>query len=244
MSIATTAHRSLYCLSELPAAAESILVCVSRPRPQCFFCSHHAKWRPYSFCLKRQDHEDVGGCHWVRQEVERAFIFICEAAAGADSVLFPGTVWRHSQATGSGWEWCVPTRTARWSPAAPTTRQCVSGWWPPRSAKLSCGSTNMWWSASPGPLRMLTPPSWKPQARRCLEVIGWCFCFYAASRCFLHFSPPLLQSKKSGKPGPFLLSGSRDKTIKLWDVSIGICLMTLVRKELNNCQSSCEGADQ
>lgn len=37
------------------------------------------------------------------------------------------------------------------------------------------------------------------------------------------------QSKKSGKPGPFLLSGSRDKTIKMWDVSTGMCLMTLVR---------------
>ncbi|KAG7224621.1 hypothetical protein INR49_011374 [Caranx melampygus] len=36
------------------------------------------------------------------------------------------------------------------------------------------------------------------------------------------------ESKKSGKPGPFLLSGSRDKTIKMWDVSTGICLMTLV----------------
>ncbi|CAB1348926.1 unnamed protein product, partial [Coregonus sp. 'balchen'] len=35
------------------------------------------------------------------------------------------------------------------------------------------------------------------------------------------------ESKKSGKPGPFLLSGSRDKTIKMWDVSIGMCLMTL-----------------
>ncbi|KAL4647617.1 lissencephaly-1 B-like [Arapaima gigas] len=35
-------------------------------------------------------------------------------------------------------------------------------------------------------------------------------------------------TKKSGKPGPFLLSGSRDKTIKMWDVSTGMCLMTLV----------------
>lgn len=102
----------------------------------------------------------------------------------------------------------------------------------------------MWWSASPGPLRMLTPPSWKPQAQRCLELTDWRSGFYTASRCFLHFSPPLLQSKKSGKPGPFLLSGSRDKTIKLWDVSIGICLMTLVRKEFNYSQSSDEGADQ
>lgn len=40
------------------------------------------------------------------------------------------------------------------------------------------------------------------------------------------------QTKKSGKPGPFLLSGSRDKTIKMWDVSIGMCLMTLVRTSL------------
>ncbi|KAK1788065.1 hypothetical protein P4O66_016542, partial [Electrophorus voltai] len=36
------------------------------------------------------------------------------------------------------------------------------------------------------------------------------------------------ENKKSGKPGPFLLSGSRDKTIKMWDVSTGMCLMTLV----------------
>ncbi|KAL4694366.1 hypothetical protein H8959_013631, partial [Pygathrix nigripes] len=34
--------------------------------------------------------------------------------------------------------------------------------------------------------------------------------------------------RKSAKPGPFLLSGSRDKTMKIWDVSTGICLMTLV----------------
>lgn len=41
------------------------------------------------------------------------------------------------------------------------------------------------------------------------------------------------QNKKSGKPGPFLLSGSRDKTIKMWDVSTGMCLMTLVRTFLS-----------
>uniref|UniRef100_A0A2K5YVA5 PAC1-like LisH-like dimerisation domain-containing protein n=1 Tax=Mandrillus leucophaeus TaxID=9568 RepID=A0A2K5YVA5_MANLE len=34
--------------------------------------------------------------------------------------------------------------------------------------------------------------------------------------------------RKSGKPGPFLLSGSRDKTMNIWDVSTGMCLMTLV----------------
>ena len=27
--------------------------------------------------------------------------------------------------------------------------------------------------------------------------------------------------------GPFLASGSRDKTIKIWDVSTGVCLVTL-----------------
>ncbi|ESO91742.1 hypothetical protein LOTGIDRAFT_217241 [Lottia gigantea] len=33
-------------------------------------------------------------------------------------------------------------------------------------------------------------------------------------------------SKKS--PGPFIVSGSRDKTMKMWDVGSGICLFTLV----------------
>lgn len=49
-----------------------------------------------------------------------------------------------------------------------------------------------------------------------------------------------LQSKKSGKPGPFLLSGSRDKTIKMWDVSTGMCLMTLVSC-LSDCKCDCLG---
>lgn len=30
-----------------------------------------------------------------------------------------------------------------------------------------------------------------------------------------------------GKKGPFLASGSRDKTIKVWDVGVGVCLFTL-----------------
>ncbi|XP_033119059.1 lissencephaly-1 homolog [Anneissia japonica] len=34
--------------------------------------------------------------------------------------------------------------------------------------------------------------------------------------------------KKGGRSGPYLISGSRDKTIKMWDVSAGICIMTLV----------------
>ena len=33
---------------------------------------------------------------------------------------------------------------------------------------------------------------------------------------------------KDSSPGPFLISGSRDKVIKMWDVSTGVCLMTLV----------------
>uniref|UniRef100_T1I273 WD_REPEATS_REGION domain-containing protein n=1 Tax=Rhodnius prolixus TaxID=13249 RepID=T1I273_RHOPR len=34
-------------------------------------------------------------------------------------------------------------------------------------------------------------------------------------------------NKKGAYEGPFLASGSRDKTIKVWDVSRGICLFTL-----------------
>lgn len=34
--------------------------------------------------------------------------------------------------------------------------------------------------------------------------------------------------KKGNRSGPFLLSGSRDKTIKMWDVGTGLCLFTLV----------------
>ncbi|XP_074640848.1 lissencephaly-1 homolog A-like [Tubulanus polymorphus] len=34
--------------------------------------------------------------------------------------------------------------------------------------------------------------------------------------------------KKKDQAGPFLISGSRDKTIKVWDVSVSVCLFTLV----------------
>ena len=39
-----------------------------------------------------------------------------------------------------------------------------------------------------------------------------------------------MQYKKKGgpAPGPVLISGSRDKTIKVWDALTGACLMTLV----------------
>ncbi|XP_013773075.1 lissencephaly-1 homolog [Limulus polyphemus] len=35
-------------------------------------------------------------------------------------------------------------------------------------------------------------------------------------------------NKRGAKTGPFLLSGSRDKTLKMWDISTGLCLFTLV----------------
>lgn len=36
-----------------------------------------------------------------------------------------------------------------------------------------------------------------------------------------------VDNKKEKRSGPFLISGSRDKTIKMWDVSVGLCLFTL-----------------
>ena len=34
--------------------------------------------------------------------------------------------------------------------------------------------------------------------------------------------------KKGQRSGPFLISGSRDKSIKVWDVSTSMCLFSLV----------------
>lgn len=36
------------------------------------------------------------------------------------------------------------------------------------------------------------------------------------------------KGKGNTRSGPFLISGSRDKTIKMWDISVGLCLFTLV----------------
>ena len=36
------------------------------------------------------------------------------------------------------------------------------------------------------------------------------------------------KGKGSTRNGPFLISGSRDKTIKMWDISVGLCLFTLI----------------
>lgn len=40
-------------------------------------------------------------------------------------------------------------------------------------------------------------------------------------------SAPTENHKKSNLTGPFLASGSRDKSIKIWDVSTGLCVLTL-----------------
>lgn len=37
-----------------------------------------------------------------------------------------------------------------------------------------------------------------------------------------------ISGSTSNRTGPFLVSGSRDRTIKIWDVSIGVCLFTLI----------------
>ena len=53
----------------------------------------------------------------------------------------------------------------------------------------------------------------------------------AKSNCCCYFGcyyTVVLFQKKNLLPGPFLASGSRDKTIKMWDVTSGVCLFTLV----------------
>ncbi|CAH1230770.1 PAFAH1B1 [Branchiostoma lanceolatum] len=55
-----------------------------------------------------------------------------------------------------------------------------------------------------------------------VECIAW-----APESCNGHVNEAMGAEKK-GRSGPFLLSGSRDKTIKMWDISTGVCIMTLV----------------
>ena len=52
------------------------------------------------------------------------------------------------------------------------------------------------------------------------------FAFYSIKICIICYI--YIQAKKGGRSGPFLISGSRDKTIKMWDVSTSLCLFTLV----------------
>lgn len=86
---------------------------------------------------------------------------------------------------------------------------------------------------SPPPSPFVPPPMCVSATQRSPIILTyWLTCFLLMSLKFF-FSYVSFQSKKSGKPGPFLLSGSRDKTIKMWDVSTGMCLMTLVRRPLN-----------
>ena len=54
-----------YILTMLRVADVSPASC--RSRPQCVVCSHHAQRGPHSLRLPRQDHQDVGGGHWVSE---------------------------------------------------------------------------------------------------------------------------------------------------------------------------------
>jgi len=52
---------------------------------------------------------------------------------------------------------------------------------------------------------------------------------YVACWCDRVVMCALCQVKKVQLPGPYVITGSRDKSIKLWDVSTAQCLFTLVR---------------
>lgn len=51
---------------------------------------------------------------------------------------------------------------------------------------------------------------------------------YAAIRELAGLAPPAARDERSRLPGCFVATGSRDKTIKLWDAQSGQCLKTLV----------------
>ena len=49
-----------------------------------------------------------------------------------------------------------------------------------------------------------------------------------------------MQGKKDAKSiGPFLVSGSRDRVINIWDVTAGVCLIKLVSPRVSVCVTVC-----
>jgi len=56
-----------------------------------------------------------------------------------------------------------------------------------------------------------------------VETIAW-----SSEKCNQHINEATGNDKKNYLPGPFLASGSRDKSIKVWDVNSGVCMFTLV----------------
>lgn len=59
-----------------------------------------------------------------------------------------------------------------------------------------------------------------------VECIAWAP--ENASNNILEATSPNQKSDQRNVLGPFLMSGSRDKTIKVWDVNVGTCLFTLI----------------
>lgn len=56
-----------------------------------------------------------------------------------------------------------------------------------------------------------------------VETVAW-----ANDKCIQSINDATGNDKKNTLPGPFLASGSRDKSIKVWDVNSGVCLFTMV----------------
>jgi platelet-activating factor acetylhydrolase IB subunit alpha len=64
------------------------------------------------------------------------------------------------------------------------------------------------------------------------EHVVECIAWAPEAACTIISEAAGQETKKAQRSGPYVISGSRDKTIKFWDISTSTCLFTLVSQQL------------